>query len=548
MEEMPLLLAVFLLVAPSLVAQPGGISAARLRAHVKFLSSDLMEGRGIGERGGRLATEYLATQFELAGAKPAGPNGSYYQNVALVGVRTVAAGTSIRVPGLTGGAAEFKWLDEVVGVNQRHVRQSQAAAEAVFVGHGITAPEFGWDDFKDVDVRGKVLVMFTNEPPSTDSAFFGGRALTYYGRWTYKYEEALRRGALGALIIHTTPTAGYGWNVVRNSWGGEQPFVRLSPGQPALEFAGWLSQQAGARLVAGTGRTLEQLLAAAGSRDFRPIPLGVRVEMTTRSEIREIQTRNVAALVSGSDPALSSEAVIYSAHWDHLGIGPAVNGDRIYNGAVDNATGCAILLEMARAWAELPQKPRRSALFLAVTAEEGGLRGSEFYAMNPLVAPGKTAAALNYDGLFPLGRPMDLVVNGAERTTLWPLVQEVARRFALTVKPDPHPEQGHFYRSDHFPLAHAGIPAFSVGQGTEFAGKPEGFGEKLYNEFNEKHYHQPSDEYREDWDFTGLERLAQFGFVLGMETANQDALPTWRPGDEFLAAREKSGVRGGRAR
>ncbi len=259
--------------------------------------------------------------------------------------------------------------------------------------------------------------------------------------------------------------------------------------------------------------------------------------------MREIQTRNVVARVAGSDPNLASEAVVFSAHWDHLGVGPAVNGDKIYNGAVDNATGCAALLELARAWAALPQKPRRSAIFLAVTAEEGGLRGSEYYANHPVVPAGKTAVALNYDGLSPLGRTSDIVVSGAERTTLWPLVQQVAERFHYTIKPDPHPEQGHYYRSDHFSLAHVGIPSFSVGEGTEFDGKPADFAENYFREFNAKHYHQPSDEYNDNWDFAGLEELARFGFVLAAETANLDQLPTWQPGDEFLAARQASQTR-----
>jgi len=530
---------VLILCVQLLPAQAMRISGERMRADVKFLSSDLLEGRGIGTRGGDLATEYLAAQFAIAGAQPAGDQGTYFQKVPLVGVRTLPE-SSVKAVGRGGHVLPLKFLDEVVGVNQRQLTATSLDAEAVFVGHGITAPEFQWDDFKGADVRGKILVLFTNEPASSDPAFFGGRALTYYGRWTYKYEEALRHGALGAIIIHTAPTAGYGWNVVRNSWGGEQPFVRLAAGEPALAFAGWISRQAGEKLLAMAGRTVDELLKASESRNFRPIPLGVRVRGDLRSKVRQIDTRNVVARVAGSDPKLASEAVVFSAHWDHLGIGEPVGGDSIYNGAVDNATGCAMLLELARAWAALPQKPRRSAIFVAVTAEEGGLRGSEFYARHPVAPPGKTALALNYDGLYPVGRTRDIVVSGAERTTLWPLVQQVAARLQFTIRPDPHPEQGHYYRSDHFPLAHAGIPAFSVGQGSDFAGKPAGFAEAFFDEFNAKHYHQPSDEYHDDWDFAGLEDLGRFGFLLAAEAANADNLPTWRDGDEFLAARDKS--------
>ena len=513
------------------------ISAERIRAHVKFLASDLLEGRGVGVRGGDIATEYLAAQFALAGAKPAGENGTYFQRVPLVGVETQPSAQLAAVG--KGKKTAFRWLEEFVGVSHRQQPRTPIDAEAVFVGHGIAAPEFKWDDYKGVDVRGKMVVLFTNEPESTDAAFFGGRALTYYGRWSYKYEEALRRGAAGAIIIHTTPTAGYGWEVVRTSWGREQPFVKLGAKEPALALAGWLTRDAGEKLLAMAGRSVDELLKASDARDFKPIPLNIRFQGTIPSKVRAIETRNVAAIVEGGDPKLKDEVIIYTGHWDHLGVGEPVAGDAIYNGAVDNATGCAMLIELARAWASLEQKPRRSALFLAVTAEEGGLRGSEYYAEHPLFPPAKTAVALNYDAIFPYGPTTDVVVTGAERTTLWPVVEQVAKRMRLTIKPDPRPEQGSYYRSDHFSLAKVGIPAFTVGGGTEFVGKPAGFSEQIFKEFNAKHYHQPSDEYHEDWDFSGLAQKAQFGFLLGMEAANQDALPTWRAGDEFLPAREK---------
>ncbi len=520
--------------------QSQGISGERIRAHVKFLASDLLEGRGVGTRGGDLATEYLAAQFALAGAKPAA-GGSYFQEVPLVGVEPTA---DCRLAAESKGrTVSFEWLKDFVGSNYRQRPADEFDAEAVFVGHGIVAPEFGWNDFKDVDVRGKILVMFTNEPSSADPKFFGGRALTYYGRWTYKFEQAARAGAAAAILIHTTPTAGYGWEVVRNSWGREEPLVKLAAGQHDLALAGWVTEEAGQRLLALAGRNVAALLQAAESRDFRPIPLGVRIRGKMVSRIREIQSSNVAAIIPGSDPALAGEAVIFSAHWDHLGVGTPVNGDAIYNGAVDNATGCAILLEIARLWASLEPKPRRSALFLAVTGEEGGLRGSEYYASHPLAPPGKTAVALNVDAVFPFGRTTDVVMNGAERTTFWPQVQEVAARMNLTIRPDPRPEQGSFYRSDHFPFAKVGIPAFTVDEGDQYAGKPAGYGEKLFEEYNNRHYHQPSDEYRDDWDMAGMEQIGRLVFLLGQSAANLDKLPTWNAGDEFLAARVASGVR-----
>lgn len=513
------------------VAQDSGISAERIRAHTRFLASDLLEGRGPGTRGGEIATEYIATQLALAGAKPAGDNGTYYQKVPLVGVETQADATLSAAAG--GKAVDFRWGDEFVGTSQTQRPDTRFEGEAVFVGHGITAPEFKWDDFKGVDVTGKVLVLFTNEPPSSDGKFFDGRALTYYGRWVYKYEEALRRGAAACIIIHTTPTASYGWDVVRNSWGREAPFVKLELGGKALSLQGWLTREAGEKFLGLAGRSVDDLLKASERADFKPIGLGIQVRGRLTSKIRQLETRNVAAMIPGSDSKLKDEYIIYSAHWDHLGIGTPVGGDAIYNGAVDNATGCAILIELARIWGALPQKPKRSLLLLSVTAEEGGLRGSEYYAAHPLVAVAKTAVALNFDGLYPWGRAANVVITGAERTNIYPLAQQIAKRLELGIAMDAQPEAGHYFRSDHFPMAHAGIPAFSIGHATEFLGKPAGFGEQAHQEYNRKHYHQPSDEFQDDWDFTALRQVAEYGFLLGKDIANQEKLPDWRPGDAF---------------
>ncbi len=533
-------LALLLTIASAIASAAGfeEILGTRIRPHVKFLASDLLEGRGVGTRGGELTTEYLAAQFAIAGAKPAGENGTYFQKVMLVG-STTGKDVSMTISG-KGPDLKLRWLDDFVGGSRRQKSEERIDAEMIFVGHGITAPEFGWDDYKGVDAKGKIVVLFTNEPPSEDPKFFNARALTYYGRWTYKYENAARHSALGALILHTDKTAGYGWEVVRNSWSGEDLEVKLTPGEPALAFAGWVTASIAEKLAASLSKTPDELLKSADARGFQASPLPLRLKATIPSKVREIETSNVVGRVEGSDPKLSSEVVIFSAHWDHFGIGLPMNGDAIYNGAVDNATGCAMLIEIARAWSSLQQKPRRSALFLAVTAEEGGLRGSEAYAKTPVVPAGKTAIALNFDAFYPFGRTKDVVVTGAERTTVWPIVQEAVRRFNLDIKPDPKPEQGFYYRSDHFSFARVGIPAFSINEGTEYPGKPAGYGDKIFQEFNEKNYHRPSDEYHDDWDFAGMEHMARFGFLIGLNVANSPKLPTWRAGEEFLPAREQS--------
>ena len=534
----------FLIFACALAAaaQMNEISGERIRAHVKFLSSDLLEGRGVGARGGDLATEYIAAQFAVVGAKPAGDNGTYFQNLTLVGAEP-QPDTQLTAVGAEAKAIPFKWLDDFVGVTFEQKPDVNFDAEAVFVGHGINAPEYQWNDYEGIDVRGKVVVLFTNEPPSTDPKFFGGAALTYYGRWTYKYEEATRRGAVAAIIIHTTPTASYGWDVVRSSWGREDQQVKVAPGAYAMAFAGWVTKDAGEKIAATMGKSVDDLLKMANTRGFRAMPMPLHFRGHLPTKIREIKTRNVVAKIEGSDPKLKDEAVVFSAHWDHLGIGSPVDGDSIYNGAADNGTGCGMLIEMARAWAVLPQKPRRSAIFLSVTAEEAGLLGSEYYGQHPVVPAGKTAAAINFDMFMPYGRARDVGVYGSERTTLFPIVEEAAKRYGLAITPDPRPEAGVYYRSDHFSFARVGIPSFSVDGGVDLVGKPPGTGSRLFAEYNDKHYHQPSDEYRDDWDFSGMEQYARFGMLIGIDAANVPQLPTWHAGDEFLAARVASGVK-----
>ncbi len=526
------------LVAAAAAGATFQLSPGRMRSDVKYLSSDTLEGRGVGTRGEKLAIDYLANELKTAGVKPAGDNGSYFQRVPLVGSTTLPSAT-LDAKG-KGGDVSFQFVKDYVGTAFSQVAENNFDAEAVFVGHGISAPEFGWDDYKGEDLNGKVLVYFTNEPPSNDPAFFGGRALTYYGRWTYKFEEAARRGAAAALIIHTTPTAGYGWGVVSSSFSREMPELKLSQGAYGLKLAAWLSEEAGAKLVRATGKSLEQLLAMANQKSFKPIPLGIHVVGHIPVKLRPIESHNVVGRVEGSDEKLKSQAVLFTAHWDHLGVGVAVRGDKIYNGAVDNATGCAVVLELARAWAALPRKPKRSALFLFVTAEESGLLGSEYYGEHPEVAAGLTAMDINYDALYPFGKTRDVLVSGAERTTLWPLVERDAKKMDLEISPDPEPGQGHYYRSDHFSLARVGIPAFSISQGTGYLGKPADFGKTIFEQYNAEHYHQPSDEYHADWDFSGMQQMARFGMQIGIDTANAPGLPTWRAGDEFLDVREKS--------
>jgi Zn-dependent M28 family amino/carboxypeptidase len=535
---LPILLLITSCSSPREVQTTAGISGGRIAEHVQALASDEMEGRGPATRGETLAIEYIETQFRQAGAAPAGEAGSYLQSVPLTGVETLAGSQLSWQDG--SRAIPMTYLDEYVALNHRQQEEVEIDAEAVFVGHGIRAPEFGWNDYENADVKGKVVVLFTNEPPSGAPGFFGGRALTYYGRWVFKYEEALRQGALGAIIVHTTESAGYPWQVVRNSWGIQQPFVRLDPGAPGLVVAGWVSSEVGAKIFEKTGKSVEEMLKLADTRGFQPIPLGLRLKGRILSSVTPFETHNVLAKVEGSDAARKDEAIVYTAHWDHLGVGFEVDGDKIYNGAADNATGCGVLLELARAFAALDRKPGRTVIFAAVGAEEGGLRGSEYYAQHPAVPAGRTALNLNYDGLLPLGRAQSVALLGYERTSVKQLVDEVARELGLEIEPDSHPEQGFYYRSDHFSLAKAGIPAFSLKQGTRVEGQSAEWAEQAFQDYVAHRYHQPSDEYDPAWDFSALEQLAQLGFEIGLRVANMPELPSWAPGDEFLAARERS--------
>ena len=501
---------------------------------MKFLSSDLLEGRGTGQRGGDIAAEYLASQFASFGLKPAGDNGGYLQKVPLVGITTEDP-TTLSIQPKSGAAMPLKLLEEVVAMDESQNASSDISAPLIFVGYGITAPEYKWDDYKGVDVRGKVLLMFVNEPPSEKESFFKGKALTYYGRWTYKYEEAARRGAIGAILVHKKEMASYGWDVVRSSWGGERSYLR-NDGKPKLKLASWIQLEVARKLFAESGLNLDEAFKQAESPDFHPVELGATVQSHITSKIRPFDASNVVAMAEGSDSALKREAVIYTSHYDHLGIHPDQSGDNIYNGAVDNATGCGVLLEIARAFGTAAQRPKRSIIIAAVTAEEQGLLGSAYLAEHTPVPAKDITLGLNFDSFSPYGIPEDLRVSGSERTTFYPVVEQAAKDFHLAIRADGNPAAGGYYRSDHFSFARLGVPAFSVGQGRRFVGaKAEAIRQK--DKSRGDTYHQPSDEYQPYWDFSGLAYMARFGVDLGWRAASQPSLVGWRKGDEFEPAR-----------
>jgi Zn-dependent M28 family amino/carboxypeptidase len=525
---------------PAAIAAFQKIDSERIRAHVRFLSHDLLEGRGTGQRGGDIAAEYIATQFALDGLKPAGDNGTYMQKVPMVGI-TLSPETTFSLVPASGSPRDLKFLSEYVAYDETQQAQSNVNADIVFVGYGIQAPEYQWDDYKGVDVKGKVLLMLVNEPPSDDPKFFKGKALTYYGRWTYKYEQAARKGAVGAILIHKTDMASYPWDVVRNSDSGEKSYLKLD-GSPKLTVSSWIHLDAAKVLAAMSGLDLDKMMMDARSRDFHPVSLPVKLQAHMVSKVRPFESNNVIAMLPGSDAKLKTEAVMYTAHYDHLGIRPEMPGDNIYNGADDNASGCGILLEMAHAYGTAAQQPRRSILFASVTAEEQGLLGSEYLGKHPPIPAGKIALDLNYDDIPPLGSPEEVEISGSERTTFYPTVQALAQEFRLAIRPDSHPEAGYFYRSDHFSLARVGIPAFSISEGVKYKGHDAAWGLEQANEYTEKHYHQPSDEYHADMDFTGDAVMARFGFALGWEAAGAPKVVGWEKGDEFEAARLKSGA------
>jgi Zn-dependent M28 family amino/carboxypeptidase len=530
-----------LIVALALSAAPPhapNLDPEKIRSHVKYLSSDELEGRGMNQKGGDLAAQYLADQLKSYGLKPAGDNGTYFQQVPMVGVQTLPETTFSLVPN-SGSPLYLKLLDDFVTTNESQTPSTDLDAPVVFVGYGITAPEYKWDDYKAYDLKGKVALLFVSEPISDDANFFKGKALTYYGRWTYKFEETARRGAVATLIIHRTDLASYGWDVVRNSWGGEKSFQKLD-GTPKLQAASWIQQDVARKLVAFAGLDLDQLFQQAQSRDFKPIELPVKLKAHIASSVKPFNSRNVLAMLEGSDSAKKTQAVLYTAHYDHFGVDkskPA--GANIYHGAVDNATGCGVLLELARVWADSKPGPARAILFAAVTAEEQGLLGSEYLGKHLAQLPVQPVLDLNYDAVAPLGEPEEVQVGGSERTTFYPTVEETAKQFHLTIRPDSRPEAGHYYRSDHFSLGRVGIPAFSISEGMKFKGHDTAWGEAQAKDYVEHRYHQPSDQYKPEMDFRGDAVMGQFGYALGEKAASAPAIPLWLPGDEFEPAQKK---------
>lgn len=521
------------------------INEPGLRAHLRYLADDLLEGRGTGSRGGMLAARYIAAQFEAAGLEPAASDGSYLQPVTMVGSRTDPA-TRLVVKSSTE-STEFTLGADFVAGSDLEEAEIPVEGELLFVGYGIASPEQNWDDYKGIDVRGRILVMLVNDPPATaaEPNLFGGNALTYYGRWTYKFEEAARRGAAGAILVHTRQSAGYDWSVVRNSWSGER-FAVTSETAPeggtraepaALRIKGWVTAAAAGQLLRSTGRSLEELQQAAARRDFQPVTIPARLATTLRAQVRRVTSPNVVAIHRGSDPALRKQFVVYSSHWDHLGVRPDQPGDNIYNGAVDNATGIAGMIALARACAAGRLRPRRSILFVATTAEEQGLLGAEYYLRHPLVPIADTVANLNLDSLNILGLTTDFIPLGASRSTLARIVEEVAQANRLTISPEANPEQGAFYRSDHFPFAKAGIPAMSLLSGRRFVGHSESWAAEQQAEYGQR-YHQPGDEYNPHWDLSGLVQQVRLAYEIGLRIANSESTPQWNPGDEFAAARE----------
>ena len=515
------------------------IDPEKIRAHVRFLSLDLLEGRGPGTRGAELAAEYIATQFALAGVQPAGDNGTYFQSVPLYAVHTIEDKTKFSFVPATGEPVNLAYGSEITAKDQTGQPTADIDAPIVFVGYGINAPEYNWNDYAGVDVKGKVVLVIVNEPPSNDEKFFKGKALTYYGRWTYKYEEAARRGAIGVLVIHRDDLASYGWDVVRNSQAVEKSYLEGDP-SASLRAAAWIQHDVAQRLLTMAGQgDLDKAIDAAGKRGaFHALELSVRLRAHIESRVRRYVSSNVVGRVPGDAPG--GNAVLYTAHYDHLGIDPDAKGDNIYNGAADNGTGCGILLELARAFAQSPIKPPHDVYFSAVTAEEQGLLGSQYLGMHLPIPAGHLALDLNYDMLLPIGVPRSVDLTGAERIDFWPTVQSVANAFDLALLPDPTPSAGHYYRSDHFSLARVGVPAFSVDQGDLFAGHDLAWGRAQSEDYEAHHYHQPSDEYRADWDFRGNAKLARFGFVLGWLASEQARPIEWLPGDEFEAARKAS--------
>jgi len=513
-------------------------------ADIRVLSSDEFQGRGPGTKGEELTIAYVEKQFRDAGLEPGNPNGTYFQAVPFEGIRP-DPNMELTFTG-HGTTVHTTFQKDFVAQSRIPVAAQKLDAEMIFVGYGVQAPEYKWDDFKGVDVKGKVIVVLINDPPvkkgdELDPDVFGGKAMTYYGRWTYKYEEAERLGAAGCIIVHETGPAGYPWEVVRNSFGAERfELGSVDANAHAGMVQSWISLETAQSLFKAAGYNFQTLKEQAVSRDFRPIPLGMRAQIEIHNSLRSIESHNVIAKLTGSDPVLKNEYVIYSAHWDHFGIGPEVNGQNIYHGALDNGSGSAALIELGRAFASLKVRPKRSILFLSVTGEEQGLLGSEYYTEHPLYSLARTAANINMDGMNVLGKTRDITEIGMGKSTLDEVVAAAAKEQGRVVRPDPEPEKGFYYRSDHFSFAKVGVPAFDPDSGVDYVGKPAGWGMKMRDEYTANDYHKPSDVIKPYWDLSGTVQDCQLFFAVGYRVANAAKMPEWKPGAEFKAIREKS--------
>jgi Zn-dependent M28 family amino/carboxypeptidase len=524
---------------PAAVSFPA-IEAAAVLGHTKVLASDAFEGRAPATRGEERTVAYLVEQFEKMGLRPAAPDGTYVQPVPLVGITPDPSAVLTFEKGAAKTSLAFK--ADFVAWTKRMVETVRLdRSEVVFVGYGVQAPEFGWDDYKGRDLTGKTIVVLVGDPPVPDAAnpekldpkTFGGSAMTYYGRWTYKYEMAQKMGAAAVLIVHETGPAGYAFSVIQVKTAEQFDIARPDGNMTRAAVEGWIPLEKAKALFAMAGRDFDAEKALAGTRDFTPVPLGVKASVTLTNTLRRVTSRNVVAKVEGTDPTVRNECVLYTSHWDHFGLGAPLNGDPVYHGAVDNAVAVAGFLEIARAFAAMPAAPRRSILFAAVTAEEQGLLGSEYYASNPVWPLDKTLAVINLEMLNVHGKTRDLTVVGLGLSDLDDVAAVIADEQGRYLKPDPEPERGMFYRSDHFSLARRGVPAFEPDHGDDFIGKPEGYGKEARRDFFANLYHKPTDSVKPDWDLAGGVQDLQFYWMMGYRIAQDERFPQWKPGAEF---------------
>ncbi len=513
------------------------VDTATIRQHLDDLAADSMLGRQPGTLGEDRAVAYIEGQFKKIGLAPGNTDGTYIQKVPLVGITVQGAPTLTFAKGAARTA--LKWRDDYVAWTKHVAPEAKLEnSELVFVGYGVEAPEFKWDDYKGADLAGKTLVMLVNDPPLADSTQFGGKAMTYYGRWTYKYEQGQKHKAAGVLIVHETGPAGYPWAVVQGKTSEQFDLVTPDKNMSRAAVEGWITLDQAKALFKQAGQDFDALKAKAATREFTPVPLGVTASVTLANTLRTVDSRNVIAKLEGSDPKLKNEYVVYTAHWDHYGVGTPIDGDSIYNGALDNASGVAGLLTLAKAFKAMPTAPKRSILFLSVTAEEQGLLGSQYYSVTPIYPLAQTAANINMDGLNTYGPTKDLTVIGLGASELDDYAKTAAAEQGRTLAPDAEPEKGFYYRSDHFHFAKQGVPAFDPESGLDYVGKPAGFGRQKRDEYTANDYHKPSDQQKPDWTWTGAAQDLQLFLTMGYRIANADRMPEWRAGNEFRAIRE----------